>query len=112
MLSHTNLPGEGVEFDVTITQIDQPDFVYIQRVPPLGDKEGLALDEDPTLGEATAELCQLELMVQRINQPDYFKNLLPLTTASRGKFECCSWAKFDSYFILKYRGFMRNQKTH
>ena len=86
MLTHTKLPELGVEFDVTVTQIDQPDCVFVQRVPPLEDEVGLAEDEDPTVDDAAAELQELEDMALRINRPEYFKKLLPLATAWEGKF--------------------------
>ena len=98
MLAHTKLPEVGVEFDLTITQIDQPDCVFIQRVPLQDGEQGLAEDEDPTMDEAAAELQQLELMAQRINQPEYFKKLLPLTTAWKGNnFQQCVFVKLYSF---------------
>ena len=81
MLARTNLPLDDIRYDVTITHIERPDCLYIQRVPPT--------DKDPTLEAAAEELQTLEEIMAKINEPDYFKKYTPLTTASDGKWALC-----------------------
>ena len=85
MLANTELPGDGIRFDVTITHIERPDCLYIQRVPPTDTDKGLSDDPDPTLLSASLELRSLEQLMEKINAPDFFKNYTPLTTATTGR---------------------------
>ena len=85
MLAHTELPGDGIRFDVTITHIERPDCLFIQRVPPTEIDEGFSDDPDPTLEGATEELRMLEEIMAKINNKDYFKKYTPLATASEGE---------------------------
>lgn len=85
MLAHTELPEEGIRFDVTITHIERPDCLFIQRVPPTDDDAGFSDDPDPTLERAIVELQSLEKIMARINEPDFFQNYTPLTTAAEGQ---------------------------
>lgn len=85
VLAHTELPGDGIRFDVTITHIERPDCIYIQRVPPTEVDKGYSDDPDPTLENAAEELRTLEEIMAKINSADYFKNYTPLTTASEGE---------------------------
>lgn len=84
MLTHTDLPNDGIRFDVTITHIERPDCLYIQRVPPTDTDEGLSNEHDPTLEKAALELRSLEQLMAKINEPDFFKKYNPLTTATAG----------------------------
>lgn len=84
MLTHTDLPNDGIRFDVTITHIERPDCLYIQRVPPTDTDEGLSNEHDPTLEKAALELRSLEQLMAKINEPDFFKKYTPLTTATAG----------------------------
>ena len=84
MLTHTDLPNDGIRFDVTITHIEQPDCLYIQRVPPTDADEGLSNEHDPTLEKAASELRSLEQLMAKINEPDFFKKYTPLATATAG----------------------------
>lgn len=85
MLAHTELPGDDIRFDVTITHIERPDCLFIQRVPPTDKDEGFSDDPDPTLESASEELQTLEEIMAKINEPEFFKKYTPLTTASEGK---------------------------
>ena len=85
VLAQTELPEDGIRFDVTITHIEQPDCLFIQRVPPSGADMRLSDDPDPTLETATYELRMLEQMMTKINAPEYFKKYPPLSTASQGE---------------------------
>ena len=85
MLAHTELPGDCIRFDVTITHIERPDCLFIQRVPPTDIDEGFSNDYDPTLESASEELQSLEEIMAKINEPDFFKNYTPLTTATEGE---------------------------
>ena len=85
MLAHTELPGDGIRFDVTITHIERPDCLFIQRVPPTEEARGYSDDPDPTLEDAAEELRALEEIMAKINHADYFKKYTPLATASEGQ---------------------------
>ena len=89
MLARTNLPLDDIRYDVTITHIERPDCLYIQRVPPTDKDPGFSDDPDPTLEAAAEELQTLEEIMAKINEPDYFKKYTPLTTASEGKWALC-----------------------
>ena len=89
MLARTNLPLDDIRYDVTITHIERPDCLYIQRVPPTDKDPGFSDDPDPTLEAAAEELQTLEEIMAKINEPDYFKKYTPLTTASDGKWALC-----------------------
>ena len=89
MLARTNLPLDDIRYDVTITHIERPDCLYIQRFPPTGKDPGFSDDADPTLEAAAEELQTLEEIMAKINEPDYFKKYTPLTTASDGKWALC-----------------------
>lgn len=85
VLARTELPGDGIRFDVTITHIERPDCIFIQRVPPTEEDMGFSNDPDPTLESAAQELRTLEEMMAKINSADYFKKFTPLTTVSEGE---------------------------
>jgi len=85
VLARTELPGDGICFDVTITHIERPDCIFIQRVPPTEEDVGFSNDPDPTLESAAQELRTLVEMMAKINSADYFKNYTPLTTVSEGE---------------------------
>lgn len=85
VLVQSELPGDGIRFDVTITHIERPDCLFIQRVPPTEIDKGYADDLDPTLDVATEELRMLEEIMAKINGPDYFKKYTPLATAKEGE---------------------------
>lgn len=85
VLARTELPGDGIRFDVTITHIERPDCIFIQRVPPTEVDKGFSDDPDPTLEDAAEELRTLEEIMAKINSADYFKKYTPLTTASEGE---------------------------
>ena len=72
LISDTCLPEEGIAFDVTVTQVDTPNIVFLQRIPPTEDDQGYADDSDPTVHIANDHLLQLEDISERINTPDYF----------------------------------------
>ena len=91
VLARTELPGDGIRFDVTITHIERPDCIFIQRVPPTDVDRGFSDDPDPTLEGAAEELRILEEIMAKINKPDYFKKYTPLTTASEGKRRLPFW---------------------
>lgn len=93
VLAHTELPGDGIRFDVTITHIERPDCIYIQRVPPTEVDKGYSDDPDPTLENAAEELRTLEEIMAKINSADYFKNYTPLTTASEGERRLLFWSE-------------------
>ena len=103
-LTETQLPDLNVHFDVTITHIVEPDCLYIQRVPPSSLDPGLSQDPDPTLAMAEVNLERLEEMAIKINQPAYFKNLQPLSTAWEGK-----RIKTETLFIKACPHFYRTQ---
>ena len=85
VLARTELPGDGIRFDVTITHIERPDCIFIQRVPPTEADKGFSEDPDPTLESAAEELRTLEEIMAKINSADYFKKFTPLSTASEGE---------------------------
>lgn len=85
MLAHTELPVDDIRFDVTITHIERPDCLFIQRVPPTDEDEGFSDDPDPTLESASEELQALEEIMAKINEPEFFKKYPPLTTATEGE---------------------------
>ena len=89
MLARTNLPLDDIRYDVTITHIERPDCLYIQRVPPTDKDPGFSDDPDPTQEAAAEELQTLEEIMAKINEPDYFKKYTPLTTANEGKWILC-----------------------
>lgn len=69
------LPDVGVCFDVTVTQVDQPDIVYIQRYPPSLDDPLFADDAyDATAENAYVELKELEDISGLINCADFFED--------------------------------------
>lgn len=98
MLANTELPGDGIRFDVTITHIERPDCLYIQRVPPTDTDKGLSDDPDPTLLSASLELRSLEQLMEKINAPDFFKNYTPLTTATTGMLCCARYSEDDTWY--------------
>lgn len=85
VLAHTELPVDDIRFDVTITHIERPDCLFIQRVPPTDEDEGFSDDPDPTLESASEELQALEEIMAKINEPEFFKKYPPLTTATEGE---------------------------
>lgn len=99
VLVQSELPGDGIRFDVTITHIERPDCLFIQRVPPTEIDKGYADDLDPTLDVATEELRMLEEIMAKINSPDYFKKYTPLATAKEGE--------TISHFGPKFRRFLK-----
>lgn len=67
------LPKVGVRFDVTVTQVDQPDIIYIQRFPPSEDDPLLTNDrEDGTAEKAYDQINELENLSYLINTEGYF----------------------------------------
>ncbi|XP_067050162.1 tudor domain-containing protein 1-like isoform X2 [Acropora muricata] len=98
MLTHTDLPNDGIRFDVTITHIERPDCLYIQRVPPTDTDEGLSNEHDPTLEKAAWELRSLEQLMAKINEPDFFKKYTPLTTATAGMLCCARYSEDDTWY--------------
>ena len=89
MLARTNLPLDDIRYDVTITHIERPDCLYIQRVPPTDKDPGFSDDPDPTLEAAAEELQTLKKIMAKINEPGYFNTYDPLTTAIEGKWALC-----------------------
>lgn len=75
-LTYTNqlLPDVGVQFDVTVTQVDRPDLVYIQRFPPSFDGDLMLVDDsaDTTAQNAYKELVLLEELSFDINNAECF----------------------------------------
>jgi len=98
VLARTELPGDGIRFDVTITHIERPDCIFIQRVPPTEVDKGFSDDPDPTLESATEELRTLEEIMAKINSADYFKKYTPLTTASEGMLCCARYTEDDMWY--------------
>ena len=84
-LPPNELPKMGIGFDVTVTHIDEPNFVYLQRVTPSSVDPALSQDPDPTLTIAELYLTELEELAGKINQPKYFSKLAPLSSASEGQ---------------------------
>lgn len=69
-----DLPEVGTRFDVTVTQVDQPDIVYIQRYPPSLDDPLFADDaNDATAPNAYTELKELEDVSGLINCEGYYE---------------------------------------
>lgn len=98
VLAQTELPGDEIRFDVTITHIERPDCLFIQRVPPTEMDKGYADDPDPTLDDATEELRTLEEIMARINSPEYFKKYTPLATAKKGMLCCARYTEDDMWY--------------
>lgn len=73
LISDTSLPVEGIAFDVTVTQVDSPNIVFLQRIPPTKDDPGYADGIDPTIHIANDHLMQLENISEKLNSPDYFE---------------------------------------
>jgi len=68
------LPVIGVRFDVTVTQVDRPNLVFIQRCPPTDNETLLADDSiDPTASNAYSEISELEELSYKINQESFFR---------------------------------------
>jgi len=109
VLARTELPGDGIRFDVTITHIERPDCIFIQRVPPTEVDQGISDDPDPTLDSATEELRTLEEIMAKINSADYFKKYTPLTTASEGELSLPFMVEFRVLMALTiYNSIFRN----
>ena len=80
------LPEVGALFDVTVTQVNQPDLIYIQRLPPLPSEPCLCDDSlDPTAMEGYAEIEMLNEISDIFNEDEFIKELKPLADPVVGK---------------------------
>ena len=80
------LPEVGTLFDVTVTQVNQPDLIYIQRLPPLPSEPCLCDDSlDPTAMEGYAEIEMLNEISDIFNEDEFIKELKPLADPVVGK---------------------------
>ena len=66
------LPQAGVHFDVTITQVDRPNVVFIQRLPPYEDDGPYSLDDDDTEMIAREHIDQLRRISMMMNSEEFF----------------------------------------
>jgi len=71
-----SLPDVGIQFDVTVTQVDRPNLVYIQRYPPSFDGDVMLVDDsaDITAQNAYKELILLEEISFNINSVEFFEH--------------------------------------
>ena len=71
-----SLPDVGIKFDVTVTQVDRPNLVYIQRCPPSSDGDLMLVDDsaDITAQNAYKELVLLEEISFNINSVEFFED--------------------------------------
>jgi len=107
--AHTELPVDDIRFDVTITHIERPDCLFIQRVPPTDEDEGFSDDPDPTLESASEELQALEEIMAKINEPEFFKKYPPLTTATEGMLCCARYTEDDMWYRAQVKS-VENEK--
>ena len=81
------LPNVGRLFVVVVTQIDCPNLVYIQRLPPSADSPLFVDDsEDPSAEDAYNQIQELELISELINQEGCFDSQLFTKTPQIGNF--------------------------
>lgn len=66
------LPQAGLHFDVTVTQVDRPNVVFIQRLPPYEDDGPYSLDEDDTEMLAREHIEQLRRISVLMNSQEFF----------------------------------------
>lgn len=107
------LPKQGVLFDVQVTQVNQPDLVYIQRNPPNEDEELFADDSsDQTAANAYAEIDQLYAVSDLINSEEYFnKNSPALPELQIGMACVCKYSVDDLFYRARIESINKDNKT-
>lgn len=100
VVTDTFLPEKGVVFDVTVTQVDRPNVVFLQHIPPTEEDPGFGSDKDPTIHIANDHLIQLEAISRKINSPSYFESKPDITNVWEMMLCCGRYTQDD----LWYRG--------
>ena len=96
------LPSMGTRFDVTVTQVDQPNIVYIQRYPVSGESgDVLFVDDsgDDTAENAYTELAELEEISYNINSENYFGDDERVASTQVRKGICILFLNYNCSFI-------------
>ena len=75
---------------MTVTQVDQPNLVYIQRYPASGEDDAMLVDDsaDVTAQNSYDELAELEELSFNINSEEFFGHDLenvPTNLVKEGK---------------------------
>lgn len=68
------LPKKGSRFPVMVTQVNQPDVVYIQRLPVDENGSFCGASDDDTATDAFNNLMLLGSLSEVINRKDFFKD--------------------------------------
>eukprot|EP00794_Sanderia_malayensis_P000322 gene322-953_t len=78
------LPQIGVHFDVLVTQVSQPNMVYVQRLPACGRDQRYAKDEDDTEEIAKDQINELGSLSNNINASGFFDHQSPIERLTAG----------------------------
>ena len=80
-----SLPEIGVLFDVSVTQVENPDTIFIQRYPATSEEGPFAKDEDETLDIAKDQIDELGRISVLMNSPGFFDDNSVLDVIQKGK---------------------------
>ena len=79
------LPQIGVHFDISVTQVEKPNVVFVQRFPSFDGEEQYANDEDDTEEIAKEHIEELNRMSALINSPEFFDDTYFLEKLNAGQ---------------------------
>lgn len=82
------LPQIGIHFDITVTQVERPNMVFIQRLPAFDGEACYARDEDDTEEIAKEHIDELRRMSLLLNSPEFFEDNYTIDRVNTGKVMC------------------------